>query len=545
MFPPDYPFAPPAIRMHTPSGRFQPSTRLCLSISDFHPKSFNPAWEVSTILIGLLSFMTSEEMTTGSVSASEAERRVLAARSRWWNSTGGGSHISATPGVTPTAKGINNVKAGDGGLKFRTEWPEVDQENWRWMKDSRIDTNTGQLMSDPSLATKCSPETSALRRRPNGSAPGLGAVMEGGHVAREAGQSWVRRNKIWIGLAILFAYALLTRLVKDVQVMGWFWADSQPKPTPAALKPSDASPPPGCPMHTPSTPPSMPSNSSPDTASACPVRSTDSPFYAPPKPKSPESQPTPTQDTRSTLSKLNPLNYMFASISQERAPNQIVDLPVEREASSIPRSDLDENWEYPSPQQMYNAMLRKGYTDTPQDAVEAMVAVHNFLNEGAWEEIVRWERLFSRGLAHGWDKCRRGEENIVMDEYREDLANTTKQDVAPPRLIRFKGRPQELTPKARILQSLGWLYPAKFETNPPFDRHDWFVMRQTPSGPKEIRYVIDYYSGPPEPTGEPVFFLDIRPALDTPTAAVERLMRWGGDVWWRASGASARETSGH
>lgn len=39
VFPPDYPFAPPAIRMHTPSGRFRCSERLCLSISDFHPKS--------------------------------------------------------------------------------------------------------------------------------------------------------------------------------------------------------------------------------------------------------------------------------------------------------------------------------------------------------------------------------------------------------------------------------------------------------------------------------------------------------------------------
>ncbi|KAI9933398.1 hypothetical protein AWENTII_002552 [Aspergillus wentii] len=218
VFPPEYPFAPPAIRMHTPSGRFQPSTRLCLSISDFHPKSFNPAWEVSTILIGLMSFMTSEEMTTGSVSASEAERRVLAARSRWWNSTGGGSHINATPGVTPTAKGINNVKAGDGGLKFRAEWPELDQENWKWMKDNRIDTNTGQIIPDPNAAaTKCSPETSALRRRPNGSAPGIGVVMEGGHVAREAGQSWALRNKIWIGIAIAFGYALLMRVVNDVQ----------------------------------------------------------------------------------------------------------------------------------------------------------------------------------------------------------------------------------------------------------------------------------------------------------------------------------------
>jgi cytochrome c heme-lyase len=32
---------------------------------------------------------------------------------------------------------------------------------------------------------------------------------------------------------------------------------------------------------------------------------------------------------------------------------------------------------------MYNAMLRKGYQDTPVDAVKSMVAVHNYLNEGA------------------------------------------------------------------------------------------------------------------------------------------------------------------
>ncbi len=218
MFPPEYPFAPPAIRMHTPSGRFQPSSRLCLSISDFHPKSFNPAWEVSTILIGLLSFMTSEEMTTGSVSASEAERRVLSARSRWWNSTGGGTHISSTPGVTPTSRGINNVKAGDGGLKFRAEWPELDQENWKWLKENRIDTATGQLRPDPNAgSSRCSPETSALRRRPNGSGPGLGVVMDGGNAAREVGQTWIQRNKVWVGLAVLFGYALISRLVQDVQ----------------------------------------------------------------------------------------------------------------------------------------------------------------------------------------------------------------------------------------------------------------------------------------------------------------------------------------
>ena len=76
----------------------------------------------------------------------------------------------------------------------------------------------------------------------------------------------------------------------------------------------------------------------------------------------------------------------------------------------------------------------------------------------------------------------------------------------------------------------------------PFDRHDWFVQRAMPDGHRrEIRYVIDYYSAPPEPTGQPVFYLDVRPAVDTPTAACERLMRWSGDVWYRASGAKARK----
>ncbi|KAI4185676.1 MAG: hypothetical protein LQ346_005846 [Caloplaca aetnensis] len=229
---------------------------------------------------------------------------------------------------------------------------------------------------------------------------------------------------------------------------------------------------------------------------------------------------------------------MPSNISQSRDTRQTIHLPTEREPSSIPRGDTDANWEYPSPQQMYNAMLRKGYDDTPEDAVESMVAVHNFLNEGAWAEIVGWERRFSRGLGYGWQACRRGEEG--WEEEADRLAHP--RDVAAPKLLRFQGRPNEMTPKARVLEFMGRMYPAKFGCEPPFDRHDWYVQRRTVDGQtKEIRYVIDYYSAPPEPTGEPVFFLDVRPAVDGPTAAVERMMRWGGDVWHRASGAKARE----
>ncbi len=105
-----------------------------------------------------------------------------------------------------------------------------------------------------------------------------------------------------------------------------------------------------------------------------------------------------------------------------------------------------------------------------------------------------------------------------------------------------------------------------YRCEPPFDRHDWYIQRPDPYNPsrsREVRYVIDYYSAPPEPApsspssslasssgsaqdmteneedSQAVFYLDVRPAVDGPRAATERLLRWSGDVWWRASGGDA------
>ncbi|KAI0129820.1 ubiquitin-conjugating enzyme [Xylariales sp. AK1849] len=195
VFPPNYPFAPPAIRMHTPSGRFQPSTRLCLSISDFHPKSFNPAWEVSTILIGLLSFMTSEEMTTGSVSSTEQDRKNIAARTRWWNSTGGGSQNKAA------LKG--NVKAGDGGAKFRAEWSDVDKENLAWMMENKIDPATGLRIGGAS----CGPQLGIAQ-----GSGGQARAMADAVVQRRdaAGRGWLS-NRVLIVVGVIVLYTAVAR----------------------------------------------------------------------------------------------------------------------------------------------------------------------------------------------------------------------------------------------------------------------------------------------------------------------------------------------
>lgn len=321
--------------------------------------------------------------------------------------------------------------------------------------------------------------------------------------------------------------------------MGWFWADNSPKSTASgAIKQTqyllEVSPPPSSPV------PNAPAKS--NSASGCPYNSSESA-----KTPSLSQRPCP----RSTIDAMNPLNYMPVNISQSRESQcQRRPLPTSRETSTIPRAaDGKEDcskWVYPSPQQMYNAMLRKGHKDTPEDAVQSMVAIHNFLNEGAWAEITEWERRFGRGLRHGWRECAYGEDGSVSGAM---IAPDPLQPMRPeaPRLVRFMGRADAMTPKAMLFKGLGWLAPEWYRGPPPFDRHDWYVERRSGSGSsEEVRYVIDYYAAPPEPTGEPVFYLDIRPAIDGPTAAAERLIRWVRDIWWRGSGGRARlEGPGH
>lgn len=268
--------------------------------------------------------------------------------------------------------------------------------------------------------------------------------------------------------------------------MGWFWADkvelalgsqtNSGKPASSSLL--------ACPIdHS-----SFTTNTKSTSAPTCPVLSKDSEEV------------------------LNPMNNMPMAISSELAPGQKIKLSTERTISTIPRGETPDQglWEYPSPQQMLNAMLAKGKGDgIPEDAVESMVEVHNFLNEGAWQQILEWE-----------------------DKY-------TKETKIEPRLKKFTGKPHDLSPKARMYLWLGQLFPETFNTVPPFDRHDWTVLRSQGrnQGWKEVRYVIDYYSAPDdEETGMPAFMLDTRPALDDFGSIRDRIVTFAGPVWKKAMG---------
>lgn len=161
-------------------------------------------------------------------------------------------------------------------------------------------------------------------------------------------------------------------------------------------------------------------------------------------------------------------------------------LPCERVGSSIPRAadDGGGTWLYPSPQMFFNAMMRKGHNPRPED-MEIIVAIHNMVNEQTWQHVLRWE-------------------NYYHPEGR-------------PKLSRFLGRPDDLSPRA-------WIRTHLLGYTRPFDRHDWYVER---ADGVTARYVIDFYGGKASAAaaanGVPAFHLDVRPAIDSWEAAYERM----------------------
>ncbi|KAG0226894.1 cytochrome c1 heme lyase [Mortierella sp. GBAus27b] len=183
---------------------------------------------------------------------------------------------------------------------------------------------------------------------------------------------------------------------------------------------------------------------------------------------------------------------MPAKPDQFRTVSQRLDLDTERELSTIPKAssavdpygssssgahapdpdgDQEKVWIYPSEQMFFNAMKRKNWNPREED-MKFVVPIHNMVNEMAWKHIMRWEKLATNNCGG-------------------------------PKLVKFEGKPKDLTPKARVRSWMGYTLP--------FDRHDWVVDRCG----KQVTYIIDFYSGQPDPRypEAPSFYLDVRPKI--------------------------------
>jgi len=85
IFPQQYPYKPPDVYFLTPSGRFEINKKLCLSATSFHPETWNPGYDVRTILTSLIAFLpTKAEGAVGALDSPDSERKILARESRQW-----------------------------------------------------------------------------------------------------------------------------------------------------------------------------------------------------------------------------------------------------------------------------------------------------------------------------------------------------------------------------------------------------------------------------------------------------------------------------
>ena len=172
--------------------------------------------------------------------------------------------------------------------------------------------------------------------------------------------------------------------------------------------------------------------------------------------KSSETTATPSTPSTTTATVLTPAtsDNMMPPPNQRRGPGQNVDLPTSRVRSTIPRGDFtpghqenasgsdgsattkpredtetaatttnnkedEPKWVYPSEQMFFNAMKRKGW-GPKEEEMPVVVSIHNAVNERAWGEVMKWERMHD-------------------------------QECDCPKLFKFMGRPKDLSPRTVLV----------------------------------------------------------------------------------------------
>lgn len=202
-------------------------------------------------------------------------------------------------------------------------------------------------------------------------------------------------------------------------------------------------------------------------------------------------------DAMAMSSDIDPSN-MMPPPNQCPSSDQPFSLSTERQKSNIPKANSPgETWVYPSQQMFWNAMLRKGWrwkdeAGISSDTMAHIIHIHNNNNEAAWHEVLKWESLHHK-------KC--GQPKLKSFGGKGILLSYIYPNVLPRISKRFAPTNHYLINK----------------------RSGRYVYR-------EVRYVIDYYDGGDvNPQDHKFAVLDVRPALDSPTALWDRMKV----AWWR------------
>ncbi|SBS88563.1 cytochrome c heme lyase, putative [Plasmodium ovale curtisi] len=173
---------------------------------------------------------------------------------------------------------------------------------------------------------------------------------------------------------------------------------------------------------------------------------------------------------------INERNMMPEIPNYSLKENGDFSLNRKRHISSIPKNN-SEYWLYPSSQQFYNSLMRKN-KDIDKNYIDAVVSIHNEVNEESWKQILKYEYMHKK-------KC-----NHVT-------------------LQRFLGKFDDLSLKAKIRSTFsGYKGEARLARLTNLDDHltdTTATSREYPNGSKRENNAIRRVQ----------IYIDVRPAMDS------------------------------
>lgn len=149
VLPPEYPMKPPSIILLTPNGRFELHKKICLSISGYHPESWQPSWSIRTAILAIIGFLpTKGEGAIGALDYTPEERKVLARKSQTWSCSSCGlvKHKLKTPGDKSSLKSQSEIRDEELAKQISFSKPKVETK-----ENSKADTPDSK--SEPSTSS--------------------------------------------------------------------------------------------------------------------------------------------------------------------------------------------------------------------------------------------------------------------------------------------------------------------------------------------------------------------------------------------------------
>lgn len=114
---PEYPRKAPSICVLTPTGRWEVGKDICLSASAHHQETWDPLWNLRTLVMGLRNHIITQPREIGAISTPVEHQRQLATASRQWACpVCGVNHAHLVPGFTATANRTAPVHATSGDM---------------------------------------------------------------------------------------------------------------------------------------------------------------------------------------------------------------------------------------------------------------------------------------------------------------------------------------------------------------------------------------------------------------------------------------------